>query len=30
MAEALEEVHASLQRNVEAQKGGRLTSAVPG
>jgi len=30
MAEALEDVHASLQRNVEAQKGGRLTSAVPG
>jgi hypothetical protein len=29
MAEALEDVHASLQRNVEAQKGGRLTSAVP-
>src|SRR5215471_12230631 len=29
MAEAVEEVHASLQRNVEAQKGGRLTSAVP-
>lgn len=28
MAEALEEVHASLQRHVEAQKGGRLTSAV--
>jgi len=30
MAEALADVHASLQRNVEAQKGGRLTSAVPG
>ncbi len=30
MAEALEDVHASLQRNVEAQKGGRLTSAVHG
>ena len=30
MAEALEDVHASLPRNVEAQKGGRLTSAVPG
>ena len=29
MAEALADVHASLQRNVEAQKGGRLTSAVP-
>jgi hypothetical protein len=29
MAEALEDVHASLQRNVEVQKGGRLTSAVP-
>jgi hypothetical protein len=29
-AEALADVHASLQRNVEAQKGGRLTSAVPG
>ena len=29
MAEALEDVHASLQRNLEAQKGGRLTSAVP-
>jgi hypothetical protein len=28
MAEALEDVHASLQRNVEAQKGGRVTSAV--
>lgn len=30
MAEALEDVHASLQRNVEAHKGGRLTSAVHG
>src|SRR5499426_4475041 len=30
MAEALADVHASLQRNVEAQKGGRRTSAVPG
>src|SRR5262249_24224710 len=29
MAEALADVHASLPRNVEAQKGGRLTSAVP-
>src|SRR5215510_7065477 len=29
MAEALADVHASLQRNVEAQKGGRRTSAVP-
>jgi hypothetical protein len=29
MAEALADVHASLQRNVAAQKGGRLTSAVP-
>src|SRR5438270_276489 len=29
MAEALTEVHASLQRDLEAQKGGRLTSAVP-
>jgi hypothetical protein len=29
MAEALEDVHASLQRNVEVQKGGRRTSAVP-
>jgi hypothetical protein len=28
MAEALEDVHASLQRNLEGQKGGRLTSAV--
>jgi len=28
MAEALADVHASLQRNVEAQKGGRPTSAV--
>src|SRR5215468_9763415 len=30
MAEALGDVRASLQRNVEAQKGGRRTSAVPG
>lgn len=30
MAEALEDVHASLQRNVEAHKGGRLTRAVHG
>jgi len=29
MAEALADVHASLQRHVEAQKGGRRTSAVP-
>src|SRR5215467_3296239 len=29
MAEALADVHASLQRNVEAQKGGRRTSVVP-
>ena len=28
MAEALADVHASLQRHVEAQKGGRVTSAV--
>jgi len=27
MAEALEDVHASLQRNLEAQKGGLLTPA---
>ena len=30
MAEALADVHASLQRHVAAQKGGRRTSAVPG
>jgi hypothetical protein len=29
MAEALADVHASLQRNVAAQKGGRRTSTVP-
>jgi hypothetical protein len=29
MAEALEEVHASLQRNLEAQKGGQRTSGSP-
>ncbi len=29
MAEAFEEVHASLQRNLEAQKGGQRTSGSP-
>ena len=29
MAEALEEVHASLQRNLEAKKGGQRTSGLP-
>ena len=30
MAEALEEVQASLQRNLEAKKGGQLTSGSHG